>query len=41
MTNSDILRKQFDEFLEEHEYDMTNAEVVKMAIKIEEELFGR
>lgn len=37
----DILRKQFDEFLEEHDSDMTNEEVLEMAIKTEEELFGR
>lgn len=41
MMNIDILRKQFDEFLEEHECNMTNKEVLDMAIKTEEELFGR
>ena len=41
MMNIDILRKQFDEFLEKHDCDMTNEDVLEMARKTEEELFGR
>lgn len=41
MMNIDILRERFDEFLKKHECDMTKAEVLEMAIKIEDELFGR
>lgn len=41
MKDIDTLREQFDEFLEEHDCDMTNDEVLEMALKTEDEMFGR
>ncbi len=41
MNNIDELRREFDEFLEQHESDMTNIEVIKKAAEIEEKLFDR
>lgn len=39
MLNIDILRKEFDDFLEKHNCDMTNEEVLKKAIETEEKMF--
>ncbi len=41
MMDIERLRKQFDEFLEERDCDMTSDEVLEMALKIEDELFER
>ena len=39
MLNIDILRKEFDEFLEKHNCEMTDDEVLKKAMETEEKMF--